>query len=91
MFDFFKMLDLVCLFLQIGQTRKTWVSFNICKFGGFDLIIANLPIGLLVPHVSFPPNSNPSWNEHNLKNIEALFEFADGFLTDDVPLLLFLP
>ena len=33
----------------------------------------------------------PSWNAHNSKDIEALFEFVDGFLTDDAPLLLFLP
>ena len=28
----------------------------------------------------------PSWNVHNLKAIETLFEFADDYLTDDAPL-----
>jgi hypothetical protein len=41
--------------------------------------------------VSSPPYIIPSWNAYNSKDIEALFEFADGFLTDDAPLLLFLP
>jgi hypothetical protein len=50
-----------------------------------------LPEGLPVPNVSSPPDIIPSWNAHNSKDIEALFEFADGFLTDDAPLLLFLP
>jgi hypothetical protein len=76
---------------QVGHARKTRVSSEICKFGGFDLIIADLPEGLPVPNVSSPPDLIPSWNAHNSKDIEALFEFADGFLTDDAPLLLFLP
>ena len=50
-----------------------------------------MPEGLPVPNVSSPPDLIPSWNAHNSKDIEALFEFADGFLTDDAPLLLFLP
>ncbi len=50
-----------------------------------------MPEGLPVPNVSSPPDLIPTWNAHNSKDIEALFEFADGFLTDDAPLLLFLP
>jgi hypothetical protein len=51
----------------------------------------DLPDGLPVPNASSPPDIIPSWNAYNSKDIEALFEFADGFLTDDAPLLLFLP
>ena len=77
--------------MYVGQTRKAQVSSHICEFGGFDLIIANLLEGLLIPSVSYPPNSIPSWNGYNPKDIEALFEFANGFLTDNAILLLFLP
>ena len=45
-------------------------------------------MGLIVPNVFSPLDLIPSWNGHNLKNIEAMFAFADGILTDDTPLLL---
>ena len=67
------------------------MSSDLCKFGGFDLIIADLPEGLPVPNVSSPPNAIPYWNAHNTHDIEALFEFVDGYLTDDAPLVLFMP
>ena len=50
-----------------------------------------MPKGLHVPIVFSPPDLIPSWKVHNSKDIEVLFEFADGFLTNDVPLLVFLP
>ena len=43
-----------------------------------------------MPNVSCPPNNNPLWNDHTSKNIEALFEFASIYLTNDGPLLLFV-
>ena len=36
-------------------------------------------------------NLIPFWNAHNSKDIEVLFEFADGIFTNDALLLLFLP
>ena len=63
---------------------------KIYKFGGLDFIMADLPKGLFVPNVSSLPYLISSWNAHNSEDIEALFEFADGFLIDDAPLLLFL-
>ena len=41
-------------------------------------------------NASFPPNLILSYNAHNSKDIEVLFEFADGFLKYDAPLLLFI-
>ena len=51
----------------------------------------NLPKAQPVSNVSCPPNLIPPWNEHNLKDIEALFEFTYGFLIDNAPLILFFP
>ena len=51
----------------------------------------DLPEGLPVLYMFSPPDLIPSWNGHNLKDIETLFEFVDGFLTDDASLLLFFP
>ena len=51
----------------------------------------DLPEGLPNPNVFSLPDLIPSCNAYNSKDIEALFEFIDGFLTDDSPLLLFLP
>ena len=51
-----------------------------CKFGGFDRIIADLPEDLHVPNVSSHPDLIPSWNAHNSKDIEALFGFVHSFL-----------
>ena len=64
---------------------------KIYKFCAFDLIIADLLEGLHFSNVSSLPNLIPSWNAYNSKDIKTLFEFANGFLTDDAPLLLFLP
>jgi hypothetical protein len=74
----------------VGSGRNRRVSSEDCSFGGFDLIIADLPEGLHVPNVSSPPHIIPPWNDHKRKNIEALFEFACAYLTDDGPLLLFV-
>lgn len=75
----------------MGSSRKRSVSSEACTFRGFDLIIADLPEGLPVPGISFPPLAIPTWNVHNSKDVEALFEFASAYLTDDGPLLLFVP
>lgn len=43
-------------YLYVGHARKIRVSFVIYKFGKFDLIIADLPKGLLVSNMTSPPN-----------------------------------
>lgn len=61
-----------------------------CNFGGFDFIIDVLPKGMLMPCFSSPPNATPFWNDHKTKNIEALFEIAFVYFTNDGPLLLYV-
>lgn len=56
----------------------------------FDLIVADLPEGLLVPNVSSPPQSILDWNKHNLSHIEALFEFTYAYLIDNVCMLIIM-
>lgn len=73
------------------KTRKTSILPDICKFGGFDLIITDLPKGMSFPSILSPLNAISSWNEHYPKDIEVLFEIAYDFLIDDAPLLLFFP
>lgn len=60
------------------------------SFGGFDLIIVDLPKGLPVLNVSSPTNI-PSWNVHKNENLEALIELFFAYLIDKSPLLLFVP
>ena len=74
----------------MGSGYKRRVSLEDCSFGGFDHIIADLPEGLPVPNVSTPSHVIPAWNDHKRKNIEALFEFACTYLTDDGIFLLFV-
>lgn len=50
------------------------VSSEAGNFGGFNLIVVDLPEGLPMLGVSSPPNVIPVWNEHKSKNIEAFFE-----------------
>jgi len=47
--------------------------------------------GLLVPYLSVPATSVPSWNIDNLLWLEAAFEFIDGYLHDDGALIIFYP
>lgn len=49
------------LFLGGLQTKYKGAS-EACSFGGFDLIIADLLEGFLLPNVSFPPTNIHSWN-----------------------------
>ena len=49
-----------------------------------------MPEGLVVPNVFSPSNLISSWNAYNSKNIKTLFEFANGFFSNDASLLLFL-
>jgi len=56
-----------------------------------DLIVADMPEGLLVPDLSVPTSSIPKWNANNLLWLKAVFEFADGHLHDNGALIIFYP
>jgi hypothetical protein len=45
---------------------------------------------MLMLSVSSPPNAVPFWNDHKTKNIEAMFEIAFEYFTNDSPLLLYV-
>lgn len=66
------------------------VSLEVCTFGGFDIIIVDLPKGIGVPKVLSPPNNTLFLNIHKSKNVEVLFEFAHAYLIDDGPLPLYV-
>lgn len=70
----------------MGSKRTTKVSSKSCNFGGFDFIIVDLPKGMYVLGVSSPPNAIPFKNNHKSMNLEALFEMASTYYTDDGPL-----
>ena len=55
------------------------------------MILANLLKVFLVPNLAFPSNSIRAWNAHHPKDKEVLYEFLDAYLTNDPPMLLFLP
>ncbi len=75
---------------QFDGLRTTNVSDDTCPHRGFDLLIVDLPEGLPVPHIFFPPSVVPEWNKHNTTEIEAIFEFAFSFLHDNAFILLFI-
>ncbi len=56
-----------------------------------DLIIADVPEGLLVPDLSVPTTNVPKWNMDNPLGLEAVFEFVDGHLHDDGALIIIYP
>lgn len=66
------------------------VSSKACTSRGFDLITTNLQESLHVFSVSSPLNIIHGWNDHKRKNVEALFEFAFAYPTNDDPLLPFV-
>lgn len=73
--------------MAYGHNRK--VSYDICNHGGLDLIIVNLPKDLHIAFLSNPPHSILELNKHNVRNMEAIFEFGDVYLYNDVAILLF--
>ena len=78
------------IFLQVGSGCKIWMFSKLWAFRWFDVFIKNLPKGLSTVDISSMPSTMFMWNAHNPTEVEALFKFVDGFLNDDVPLLLFL-
>lgn len=67
------------------------VSSEACTFQGFDIISAYFPEGHYVPRVTSPPYPILPWNNHKQNNIENMFKFAFGYLTNDGFLNLFVP
>lgn len=55
---------------------------------GLNFIIVDILEDLYVPHLSRLPHSIPKWNKHNVHDVEAIFEFGDAYLHDDVVVLL---
>ena len=56
-----------------------------------DLIIADMPDGLPVPHLDLPAGVVPSWNLLTEEWIEPIFEMARNTLNDDGAVLVFHP
>ena len=59
--------------------------------GGFDLVLADIPDGMLVPSISKHAKDILIWNEYSIPLVESLFEFLDYFLHDNDGMLVFLP
>lgn len=72
------------------ETGETALSTH-CPHSGFDLIVADLKSGLVIPGISLESSDVPSWNEYSLPQLESVFEFSEKFLHAIGGLLLFLP
>lgn len=64
----------------MARGRNTKVSFEICNHRGLDLIIADLPEGVHVLHLSSPRHSVFEWKKYNMCNVEAIFDFGNVYL-----------
>jgi hypothetical protein len=57
--------------------------------GGVDMMIVDIPEGLPVPIVSFPPTSIPGWNSTDENFLPLVFDFGSSLVHDNRTLLLF--
>jgi hypothetical protein len=57
--------------------------------GGIDLMIVDIPEGLLVPMVSSPLTSIPGWNSADKNFLPLVFDFGSSLVHDNGVLLLF--
>jgi hypothetical protein len=57
--------------------------------GGIDLMIVDMPEGLSVPMVSFPPTSVPEWNSDDKNFLAMVFDMGSSLVHDNGVLLLF--
>jgi hypothetical protein len=57
--------------------------------GGIDLMIVDIPEGLPVPMVSFPPTSVLGWNSADKNFLPMVFDFGSSLVHDNGALLLF--
>jgi hypothetical protein len=56
-----------------------------------DLILVDIPEGLLVPSVLEPANSIPAWNIYDNSYLDPIFEFAKECLQDDGAIIVIHP
>jgi hypothetical protein len=57
--------------------------------GGVDLMIVDIPEGLPVPMVPFPPTSVPGWNSADKNFLPLVFDFGSSLIHNNGALLLF--
>jgi hypothetical protein len=70
--------DKACAFKRVQGTA-----------GGVDLMIVDIPEGLLVSMVSSPPTSVPKWNSEDKNFLAMVFDFGSSLVHDNGVLLLF--
>jgi hypothetical protein len=75
----------------VTNSQNTGFFSKISNCRELDLVIIDLQDVRPVPHLSFPPESNPEWTKHNVHIVEAIFDFDEGYLYNDDVLLLFVP
>jgi len=56
-----------------------------------DLMIADIPEGLLVPNLPMPPSTVPKLNVQSPTWLQEVFKFADGHIHDDKALIIIHP
>jgi hypothetical protein len=57
--------------------------------GAVDLMIVDIPKGLPVPMVSFPPTSVPRWNSDDKNFLSMVFDIGSSLVHDNGVILLF--
>lgn len=75
--------------MWVGSAHKTKCSSSSLVHGSIDLMLVDIPKGLLVPNIS-PSHLVQEKNEHVTDKGEAIFEFAYSLLHDDATLLIFV-
>jgi hypothetical protein len=73
----------------MGRSRN--VNSVVNAKATLDLIIVDLPEGLLVPTVSSPVDVVPPWNHCSESFLEACFLFAEEYLQDDGGVIVIHP
>ena len=56
-----------------------------------DLMIVDMPEGLLVPGISIPSTLIPQWNFEPKDWLQPIFDFADQCLQDDSAIIIIYP
>lgn len=77
-------------YLDYGTCLYMMVKVARLKYPPTFVILVDLVKGLSIIDVSFHTGATSTWNRHNMKDIETLFEFANGYLAYDAPLLVYL-
>lgn len=78
-----------CLYTMVKVARLKYPPTFVILVD-FFLILVDLVKGLSILDGSFRTDAISTWNRHNMKDIETLFEFANGYITYDAPLLKYI-